>query len=130
MFGRRFGRAYAIVGILTMKLSFNDAEWAHRSSMQGFPVRINALKPKKPLESNVARLERSRADVAKLAECNFFSFRRRHKTVLGRPRFRPSVQSWSAAFTQVDIGVLPFRDRQKILDFTITPPNFARRCDL
>jgi hypothetical protein len=31
------------------------------------------------------------------------------------------VQSWSAAFTQVDIDALPFRDRQRILDFTITP---------
>jgi hypothetical protein len=89
--------------------------------MQGFPIRINALKPKKPLESNAARLERSRPDVAKLAECNFFSFDDDIKTVSGRPRFRPSVQSWSAAFTQVDIDALPFRDRQKILDFTITP---------
>ena len=31
------------------------------------------------------------------------------------------VQSWSAAFTRVDIDALPFRDRHRILDFTITP---------
>jgi hypothetical protein len=50
----------------------------------------------------------------------------RFVVVSGRPRFRPSVQSWSAAFALIDTDALPFRDRQTFWILLSRPPNFAR----
>src|SRR3984893_8611339 len=75
MFGRRFGWAYAIRrsinnGIALFTMLNGPAEVQCKVS----PSALNALKPKKPLDSYAAGLERSQPGVAKFAECNFFSF--------------------------------------------------------
>src|ERR1700722_10949927 len=79
MFGRRFGWAYAIRRSINNEIALftmlhGPAEVQCKVSLSA----LNALKPKKALESNAAGLERSQPDLSKLAECNFFLFRRRH----------------------------------------------------
>jgi hypothetical protein len=75
MFGRRFGWAYAIRRSINNEIAlFTMLNGPAEVQCKVSSTALNALKPKKPLESNAASLERSRPDVAKLAECNFFSF--------------------------------------------------------
>jgi hypothetical protein len=74
MFGRRFGWAYAIRRINNEIALFTMLNGPAEVQCKVSSTALNALKPKKPLESNAASLERSRPDVAKLADCNFISF--------------------------------------------------------
>ena len=75
MFGRRFGWACAIRRSNNNAIAlFTMLNGAAEVQCKVSPSALNALKPKKPLESKAACLERSWPDMAKLAECNFFSF--------------------------------------------------------